>query len=175
MPRHRARGERQAGRARHVRLPANVAAYTAATGGNRGAAAEFITEAAEAATRLGPAASRRAPTFGVDGVTLYQVSIALVLGDSGTAIDHARRLQPAEIPTPERQGRYWVDVARAYHQWGKPEQCYAALLQAERAAPAEVRYRPPVHRMAESLLRCGPQHALPGLRTFVRRIGLPGA
>jgi hypothetical protein len=35
----------------------------------------------------------------------------------------------------------WVDVARAYHQWGKPERCYAALLAAERAAPAEVRYR----------------------------------
>jgi hypothetical protein len=38
-----------------------------------------------------------------------------------------------------------------------------------------VRYRPPVHRMTESLLHSGSQHALPGLRTFARRIGLPGA
>jgi hypothetical protein len=53
------------------------------------------------------------------------------------------------IATAERQGRYWVDVARAYHQWGKPEGCYRALLAAERAAPAEVRYRPPVHRMTK--------------------------
>jgi len=153
----------------------NVAAYTAATGGNRGVAAEFTAEAAEASTRLGPVISGRMPTFNVAGVTLYQVSIAQVLGDSGTAIDHAKRLRPTEISTPERQGRFWVDVARAYHQWGKPERCYTALLAAERAAPAEVRYRPPVHRMTESLLRCGPQHALPGLRTFARRIGLPDA
>jgi hypothetical protein len=31
-----------------------------------------------------------------------------------------RTLRSAAIPTPERQGRYWIDVARAYHQWGKP-------------------------------------------------------
>ena len=152
----------------------NVAAYTAATAGNRRAAAEYIEEAAAAATRLGPRASRRQPAFGPAGVTLYQVSIAQVLGDNGTAIEHARKLRPASIPTAERQGRYWVDVARAYHQWGKPEACYAALVAAERAAPAEVRYRPPVHRMTENLLRTGPQRSLPGLRAFAARTGLPG-
>ena len=152
----------------------NVAAYTAATAGNRRAAAEYIEEAAAAATRLGPRASRRQPAFGQAGVTLYQVSIAQVLGDNGTAIEHAKKLRPASIPTAERQGRYWVDVARAYHQWGKPEACYAALVAAERAAPAEVRYRPPVHRMTEDLLRTGPQRSLPGLRTFAARTGLPG-
>jgi transcriptional regulator with XRE-family HTH domain len=153
----------------------NVAAYTAATAGNRRAAADYIAEAATVAARLGPGSSRRQPAFGPSGVTLYQVSIAQVLGDNGTAIDHARKLRPDSIPTPERQGRYWVDVARAWHQWGKPESCYAALLAAERAAPAEVRYRPPVHRMAEDLLRSGPQRSLPGLRAFTCRIGLPGA
>ncbi len=152
----------------------NVAAYTAATAGNRRAAADYIEEAAVAATRLGPRASRRQPAFGPDGVTLYQVSIAQVLGDNGTAIEHARKLQPASIPTAERQGRYWVDVARAYHQWGKPEACYAALVAAERAAPAEVRYRPPVHRMTEDLLRTGPHRSMPGLRAFAARTGLPG-
>jgi hypothetical protein len=63
------------------------------------------------------------------------------------------KLHPAVITTAERQGRYWVDVARAYHQWGKPEPCYRALLSAERAAPAEVSYCPPVHRMTKELLR----------------------
>ena len=152
----------------------NVAAYTAATAGNSRAAADYIEEAAVAATRLGPRASRRQPAFGPDGVTLYQVSIAQVLGDNGNAIEHARKLRPASIPTAERQGRYWVDVARAYHQWGKPEACYAALVAAERAAPAEVRYRPPVHRMTEDLLRTGRQRSLPGLRAFAVRTGLPG-
>jgi hypothetical protein len=77
-----------------------------------------MAEAASAAGRLGSATSSRQPAFGPAGLTLYQVSIAQVLGDSGTAIDHARTIRAADIPTPERQGRYWVDVARAWHQWG---------------------------------------------------------
>jgi hypothetical protein len=151
-----------------------VAAYTAATAGNRPAAGEYMAEAASAAARLGSTPSSRQPAFGQAGLTLYQVSIAQVLGDSGTAIDHARTIRAGDIPTPERQGRYWVDVARAWHQWGKPEACYRSLLAAERAAPAEVRYRPPVHRMTEDLLRADNRSALTGLRDFARRVGVPG-
>lgn len=46
-----------------------------------------------------------------------------------------------------------------------------ALLAAERDAPAEVRYRLPVHRMTEDLLRA--DSTLPRLRDFAHRIGLP--
>jgi NAD(P)-dependent dehydrogenase (short-subunit alcohol dehydrogenase family) len=63
-----------------------VAAYTAAVDGNRHAAAEYIGEAA-AAARLGSDANHRFTAFGPSGVILYQVSVAQVLGDSGTAID----------------------------------------------------------------------------------------
>jgi len=152
-----------------------VAAYTAAVDGNRPAASELIEEASATATRLGGDANHRFTAFGPANVTLYQVSIAQVLGDSGTAIEHARTLRPAAIPTAERQGRYWIDVARAYHQWGKPEPCYRALLAAERAAPAEVRYRPPVHRITEDLLRADRRQSIPGLPAFARRIGVPAA
>jgi transcriptional regulator with XRE-family HTH domain len=150
-----------------------VAAYTAAVDGNRGVAKELIGEAKSAAARLGSDANHRFTAFGPANVTVYQVSIAQVLGDSGTAIEYAKELRPSAIPTAERQGRYWIDVARAYHQWGKPEPCYRALLEAERAAPAEVRYRPPVHRIAEDLLRSHRQKSLPGLAAFARRIGAP--
>ncbi len=152
-----------------------VAAYTAAVDGNRHAAAEFIGEAAATAARLGSDDNHRFTAFGPSGVILYQVSIAQVLGDSGTAIQYARKLHPAVITTAERQGRYWIDVARAYHQWGKPEPCYRALLSAERAAPAEVSYRPPVHRMTKDLLRADRRQSLPGLRAFAHRIGVPDA
>ena len=152
-----------------------VAAYTAAVDGSRAAATELIGEAQAAASRLGPDANHRFTAFGPANVALYQVSIAQVLGDSGTAIEHAKTLRPATIPTAERQGRYWTDVARAYHQWGKPEPCYRALLSAERAAPAEVRYRPPVHQITEDLLRADRRHALTGLPGFSRRIGMPAA
>jgi transcriptional regulator with XRE-family HTH domain len=149
-----------------------VAAYTAAVDGNRGTAQHLIGEAKQAAQRLGKDANHRHTAFGPANVTLYQISIAQALGDNGTAIEHAKTINPAMIPTPERQGRYWIDVARAFHQWNKPEQCYRALLCAERSAPAEVRYRPPVHRMTADLLgtRRGTLH---GLDAFARRIGMP--
>lgn len=149
-----------------------VAAYTAAVDGNRAAARHLISEAQAAADRLGHDANDRYTTFGPASITLYQVSIAQVLGDSGTAIEYAKTLRPAVIPTAERQGRYWIDVARAYHQWNKPERCYRALLAAEHAAPGEVRYRPPVHRMTEDLLRAS-RGRMPGLHAFARRIGMP--
>src|SRR6266699_1833735 len=152
-----------------------VAAYTAAVNGNRHAASELIGEARTAAMRLGNDANHRFTAFGPANVALYQVSIAQVLGDNGTAIEHAKTLRPSAIPTAERQGRYWIDVARAYHQWRKPEPCYQELLAAERAAPAEVRYRPPVHRMAEYLFRVGRRQSLPDLSAFARRIGVPVA
>jgi hypothetical protein len=149
-----------------------VAAYTAAVDGNRSTAHDLIGEARRAAAQLSAAANHRYTAFGPANVTLYQISIAQALGDSGTAIEHARTVNPATIPTAERQGRYWIDVARAFHQWSKPEQCYRALLRAERAAPAEVRYRPPVHRMTADLLRAR-RGNLAGIDAFARRIGMP--
>jgi len=149
-----------------------VAAYTSAVDGNRASARELIGEAKAAAHRLGKNANYRYTAFGPANVTLYQVSIAQALGDNGTAIEHARTLAPGVIATAERRGRYWIDVARAYHQCNKPDQCYRALLSAEQAAPAEVRYRPPVHRMTEKLLRADRQ-SQPGLRASARRIGMP--
>ena len=148
-----------------------TAAYTAAVDGDREQAGELIGEARQAAARLGRDADHLHTTFGPTNVALYQVSIAQVLGDSGTAISTAKTINPASIPTAERRGRYWIDVARAWHQWGKTEQCYRALRAAERAAPAEVRYRPPVHRMTQDLLRTDRRGALPGLRPFATRIG----
>lgn len=148
-----------------------VAAYTAAVDGDRAGASQLIAEATAASRQLGRDANHRHTAFGPSNVTLYQLSIAQVLGDNGAAIAHAKTLPPAAIPTPERRGRYWIDVARAYHQWGKAEHCYRALLYAERAAPAEVRYRPPVRRVTEDLVRVDRRRALPGLRTFAARIG----
>jgi transcriptional regulator with XRE-family HTH domain len=150
-----------------------TAAYTAAVDGRRTDAIDLISEAKTAASRLGADANYRFTAFGPTNVSLYQVSIAQVLGDSGTAIEHAKTLRPTAIPTPERKGRYWIDVARAYHQWGKPEPCFRALLAAEQAAPAEVRYRPPVHRITEDLLRADRRRALTGLQAFASRIGMP--
>jgi transcriptional regulator with XRE-family HTH domain len=149
----------------------STAAYTAAVDGDRDTARTLTTEAVQAAVRLGADGNHRFTAFGPTGVGLYRISIARVLGDYGTAIEAARRIDPAAIPLVERRARYWTDVARSFHQWDKPEHCYRALLAAEHACPDEVRYRAPIHQITTSLLRHPTTHTLPGLRDFAARTG----
>ncbi|MBQ0988193.1 hypothetical protein KBZ10_27515 [Streptomyces sp. F63] len=81
---------------------------------------------------------------------------------------HARRVDTARLPTTERRARYWIDVARAFEQWGKADRCYQALLAAEQAAPQEVR-RGAVRSMSPHLMRH--DRTLPGVRAFASRVG----
>ena len=78
----------------------------AAVDGDRASARELITEAVEVTGRVSGNANHRFTAFNATGVALYQVSIAQVLGDNGTAIEHARTVAPGAIPTAERRGRY---------------------------------------------------------------------
>ncbi|MFI8346502.1 helix-turn-helix domain-containing protein [Streptomyces sp. NPDC085596] len=145
-----------------------TAAYTAAKQGNRHTAQDLIAEAEATAGQLGRDALLRGTVFGPGQVLLHQVSVSYLLGDAGQAIEHARRIDPAGLPTPERRARYWIDVARAFDQWGKPDRCYRALLAAEQAAPQEVR-RGSVRSMAADLLRH--DRVLTGVRAFAQRAG----
>ncbi|MBB1259351.1 XRE family transcriptional regulator [Streptomyces alkaliterrae] len=140
-----------------------TAAYTAAKQGDRNTARGLVSEAAAIAGRLGH--------DGPGQVALHQVSVSYLLGDVGEAIEHARRVDPAGLPSAERRARYWIDVARAFEQWGKPDRCYRALLAAEQAAQEEVR-RGPVRVMAGGLMRH--DRVLPGVRAFARRVGALG-
>ncbi|HEV7652393.1 MAG TPA: hypothetical protein VGP26_29920 [Actinophytocola sp.] len=149
----------------------STAAYTSAVDGDRDTARTLVTEAVEAAQRLGADANHRFTAFGPTGVGLYQISIARVLGDPAAAIETARHIDPRTIPVVERRARYWSDIARSFHAWGKPEQCYRALLAAEHASPDEVRYRKPIQRITMSLLGHPTAKRLPGLQAFARRTG----
>jgi len=149
----------------------STAAYTAAVDGDRDTARTLIGEAVDTAARLGADGNHRFTAFGPTGVRLYRISTARVLGDYGTAVETAQRVPPATIPLVERRARYWSDVARSFHEWGKPTQCYRALLAAEHASPDEVRYRKPIQRITTSLLRHPTAHTMPGLRAFAMRAG----
>lgn len=146
-----------------------TAAYTAAVDGDRDTARDLIGEARAAAIRLGDNVNHQTLGFGPTAIGVYQISIARVLGDYGSAIEAARKIDPASIPLVENRARYWSDVARAFHQWGKPEQCYRALLAAEHTAPDEVRYRKPIQQITHSLLRHPTTKSLPGLQAFAQR------
>jgi tetratricopeptide (TPR) repeat protein len=147
------------------------AGYAAAQAGDRSRCAELLDEASATAARLGGDRNEHWTAFGPTEVLLHRISAAWRLGDAGTAIDYARKIRPGTIRLPERQARYWVDVARAFDQWGKPAQCYRALCIAETAAPEEVRAQPKVRALARDLLAAPSSPALSGLREFATRLG----
>ncbi|EWC59283.1 putative transcriptional regulator [Actinokineospora spheciospongiae] len=147
-------------------------AYTAATAGDRSAALDLHAEAISAArpARLAMVTARTSTAADARFLRLYEISVHRKLGDYGTAIGAATAIRPEQITVTERRVRYWEDVALAYGSWGKREQAFHALLEAERAAPQEVRLRPWAHTLTRQLRSSGP--ALPGLREFVARAGI---
>uniref|UniRef100_UPI0024568F0A hypothetical protein n=1 Tax=Nocardia brasiliensis TaxID=37326 RepID=UPI0024568F0A len=145
----------------------STAAYTAAVDGDRDTAHTLLAEARNAAEHFDDHTG-----FGPTAVRLYQISTARALGDAGAAIDVARQINPAAIPSTERRARYWADIARAFAQWGKPEHCFRALLAAEQNAPDEVRFRKPIQQITLSLLHHPSASTLPGLQSFARRTGI---
>ncbi|MFG1963060.1 hypothetical protein [Nonomuraea sp. NPDC049028] len=149
----------------HLRLLC-ARAYTHAWGGDESRALEGIAEAEQAAARI-PAMAPTAVPF----ARLYRANIAYALGDPRTALHAARDLRDGMYPTPERRGRLRTDLARFYWQWGKPEQTTAALLEAYRHAPAEVRDRPSIRRIAAELVERHPRVA--GVRQLAEAISRP--
>jgi transcriptional regulator with XRE-family HTH domain len=152
----------------HARAYAGLlatAAYTVSMRDDRDLAWSLIDQAETACRRAGA-------TGTLVKLAMYKVGIARQLGDYGIAVDHARRVDPAQLATPERRARYWEDTALALHGRGRPSLAWQALQAAEQAAPQEVRFRPWAQQLARDLLSSDHRGALPGLRSFADRIGV---
>jgi hypothetical protein len=111
-----------------------------------------------------PAGRVTQPAFSVAGVDVYQIGIHNALGDSAAALSHARAVDQARLPTPERHARFCIDAARAWQQHGRPGQAYRALLAAERHAPEEIS-RTSVRALITSM---NPAGSAPTIRIIVR-------
>ncbi|MDQ2815356.1 MAG: hypothetical protein M3Z75_26810 [Actinomycetota bacterium] len=146
----------------------------AAHHGNRRIAHELLGEADEAARRLGMDAdgNLRWTAFGLANALVHRVNIAVTLGDAGTAIDVARRVDLSKITVTERKATLLLDVSRAFFQWGRHEQAYTALRAAESTAPEEVAGRPSVHRLVRDLRTAAPASIRRDVDQFATRIGV---
>jgi hypothetical protein len=145
-----------------------TAAYACAQNDQRHQALELITEAQAAATRMGDVTVGHS-VFSSANVEVYQIGIHTALGDSAQALDHARAVVQASLPTPERHARFCIDTARAWLQHGRPDQAYEALLVAERHSPEEIR-RPSVRALITTISQ--PPGIRPyGFRQFAERNG----
>ena len=101
---------------------------------------------------------------------MHQVNVAVTLGDAGTAIDLARKIDLRAVTVTERKASLLIDVARAF-QWGKYEQAHAALRAAEDTAPQEVAARPSVGTLARDLATLAPPSIRRDAEQFASRIG----
>lgn len=127
-------------------------AYSAAQAGSREQALDMIGEARRAAARNpGQPLPGYAIAVTPAHVTLYEIGVHWSLGDAGAALHAARNIHPGQLPTAERRGRLHTDLARAWWQWGKPEQTARSLIAAFRESPSEVTSRPAMRRIADDL------------------------
>jgi hypothetical protein len=150
-----------------LRRPAEAAAYAqmlctcgynAAQAADRDRALELIRDA-ERAVRQVPAEVVRSQFVAMTPaqVALYRVGIHWALGDAGSAVNVGVRLHSGQFATRERRARLHTDMARAWWQWGKPEQTAMALAAAYREAPGEVRQRPRIRKIVTELAERHPR------------------
>jgi hypothetical protein len=147
-------------------------AIAAAQQGNRSTAHELLAEADDAGRRLGKDGNLRGTAFGPTNARLHRVNIAVTLGDAGTAVDVARSIDLAKIIITERKASLFIDIARAFLQWGKHDRAYLALRAAEDAAPEEVSGRPSVHRLVRELVTTAPPTVRRDAESFAERVGV---
>jgi hypothetical protein len=147
-------------------------AIAAAQHDQRATAHELLGEADDAARRLGTDGNLRWTAFGPANAKLHRVSIAVTLGDAGTAVDVARGIDLSTITVTERKATLLIDTARAFLQWGRHEKAYIALRAAEKIAHEEVAGRPSVHRLVRELITSAPPTVRRDAAHFAARVGV---
>ncbi len=89
--------------------------------------------------------------FGPANVRLYEIAVAVELGDAGRALRAAAAVDTSSL-SAERQARMLIDVARAHAQRRQVSEAVAALLQAEAITPEQVRGHALVRQLVSDLL-----------------------
>jgi tetratricopeptide (TPR) repeat protein len=97
-----------------------------------------LEQARQVAERLGDNRNEFNTEFGPTNVRLYEISVAVDLGDAGRALRAAASVDMTGL-SAERQGRTLLDVARAHTQRRQTSEAVTTLIQAEGIAPELVR------------------------------------
>jgi transcriptional regulator with XRE-family HTH domain/Fe-S-cluster formation regulator IscX/YfhJ len=97
-----------------------------------------LERAREIAERLGDGHNEFNTEFGPTNVRLYEIAVAVELGDAGRALRAAATVDSSGL-SAERQARMLIDVARAHAQRRQIGEAVADLVQAEDITPEQVR------------------------------------
>lgn len=136
--------------------------------GQRAAAHRELQAARRIAKQLGGDRNDYGTEFGPTNVELHAVACAVDLGDAGEALELAAGIDPSQL-SPERQARFLLDVARAHAQRRHVGEAVAALLDAERLAPEQVRSHHQMRDTIRDLLQVAGHRASDELRQLAER------
>jgi tetratricopeptide (TPR) repeat protein len=126
-------------------------AITAAHLSDPDTAYDQLERATQIAERLGEGYNEYNTEFGPANVRLYEIAVAVELGDAGRALRTAASVDTSGL-SAERQARMLIDVARAHAQRRQVQEAVAALLQAEAITPEQVRGHALVRQLVSDLL-----------------------
>jgi tetratricopeptide (TPR) repeat protein len=126
-------------------------AVTASRVNDPDAAYRHLERARGIADRLGVGRNDFNTEFGPVNVRLYEIAVAVELGDAGRALRAATSLDTTGL-SAERQARMLIDVARAHAQRRQVQEAVAALAQAEDITPEQVRAHDVVRQLVSDLL-----------------------
>lgn len=127
-------------------------AVAASRADDRQATTTFLTEAQDAADRLGRDANLLWTAFGPTNVAIHRVSTAMELGDVQIALDLGPRVDASALPV-ERQVRHAIETARAYSARNRRDDALTTLLNAEQLAPEQVKHHAISRQLVLSWLR----------------------
>jgi transcriptional regulator with XRE-family HTH domain len=147
-------------------------AIAAARHGDRRTAYELLSEADDAARRIGQDSNARWTAFGPANAQLHRVSVAVTLGDAGTALDVARSVDVGQVKVTERKASFLVEAARALLQCDRHEKALLALRAAEQLAPQEIGRRPAVRGLVQHLVASAPPSVRRQAREFADQTGV---
>jgi len=148
-----------------------VKAVALAGEGDRNAARAHLTHAGAIAERIGDDRNDYNTEFGPTNVLLHTVSVDVDLGDAGEALDVAARVEPSHL-SPERQARFYIDVARAHAQRRHVGEATAALLKADRLAPEHTRTHQAARQCLDDLLAQAGRRPPVDLTDLAQRAGV---
>ena len=126
-------------------------AVTASRANEPDAAYRYLEQAKQIADQLGEGRNDYNTEFGPANVSLYEIAVAVELGDAGRAVRTAATVDNAGL-SAERRARMLIDVARAHAQRRQVGEAVAALLQAEDLTPEQVRTHDLVRQLVSDLL-----------------------
>jgi transcriptional regulator with XRE-family HTH domain len=110
-----------------------------------------LERASQIAVRLGEGRGEYNTEFGPANVRLYEIAVAVEVGDAGRALRAAASVDTTGL-SAERQARMLIDVARAHAQRRQVHEAVAALVQAEAITPEQVRGHALVRQLVSDLL-----------------------